>query len=118
MRSILNAVQTGIISTPPPIVTRVFQEINSGMLALAEMQTISETPFPVPYSTMISWLLKVHMILTPFFAVSLTNARIWAFLFAYTTVFSLWAVHYISLQLENPFGKGQDDLDFPAAQRE
>merc|ERR1712070_953383 len=42
----------------------------------------------------------------------------WSFVGAYTIAFSMWSVHAISGEIEQPFGDDLNDIDFPAAQRQ
>lgn len=115
--NLLKAVNMGLITTPPPIVARAFQELNSGMLRLQQMQTVAETPFPIPYSQMALALLIVYTLITPFYAVSVTSARLWTALFGFTAVFIMWTIWTIANSIECPFGEDIDDLDFEFAQR-
>lgn len=115
-RAITEAVKTGVVATPAPLVSRVLEESNSAFVSLARMRAIAEIPFPIPYATMVSVLLLCHTILSPFFAVSFSNSRIWAGMFSFLPVFSLWSIQCIARELEQPFGKGADDLDLPGAQ--
>lgn len=115
---ILFGMKSGLIKTPPPIISRCFQELNAGMVALAEMQTIEETPFPVPYARMVTVLLLTHMSLTPFFMINLTDHFLVAGVFAFMAVFLLWILVLIAMDIEEPFGDDLDDLDFPHAQEE
>lgn len=117
-KEILGAMKSGVIQTPPPIVSRSFQELNSGMIALAGMQTIADIPIPVPYHRMLRVLLQTHFVLTPFFVVALTKHYIWSGIFAFTAVFSMWVIHFIAAEIEHPFGDKLNNLDFPASQSE
>eukprot|EP00746_Dinoflagellata_sp_MGD_P003688 gnl/MRDRNA2_/MRDRNA2_107149_c0_seq1.p1 gnl/MRDRNA2_/MRDRNA2_107149_c0~~gnl/MRDRNA2_/MRDRNA2_107149_c0_seq1.p1 ORF type:complete len:733 (-),score=90.35 gnl/MRDRNA2_/MRDRNA2_107149_c0_seq1:858-3056(-) len=115
-RAITEGVKTGIVATPAPLVSRVLEESNSAFVSLSRMRAIADIPFPVPYATMVSLLLLCHTILSPFFAVSFSNSRIWAGMFSFLPVFSLWSIQCIARELEQPFGNGVDDLDLPGAQ--
>eukprot|EP00746_Dinoflagellata_sp_MGD_P014694 gnl/MRDRNA2_/MRDRNA2_132349_c0_seq1.p1 gnl/MRDRNA2_/MRDRNA2_132349_c0~~gnl/MRDRNA2_/MRDRNA2_132349_c0_seq1.p1 ORF type:complete len:529 (-),score=62.40 gnl/MRDRNA2_/MRDRNA2_132349_c0_seq1:209-1795(-) len=117
-RTISEAVNSGLVDTPPPIVSRVFNECNSGLIALGQMRKTAELVFPVPYSKMVWVLLCTHLFITPFYAVSFTNARFWAGIYSFIAVFSLWSIQYIAIELEQPFGDGADDLDLAYSQNE
>lgn len=65
---------------------------------------------------MVQVLLIAHLFITPFFAVGFTNARFWAGVYAFTSVFSLWCIQYIAIELEQPFGDGVNNLDLAYAQ--
>jgi len=67
---IKDAQYNGVLVAPPPIVTRAFQELNSGMVGFHEALTISEVSFPFPYTAANTMVLIVHWFLTPFVVVS------------------------------------------------
>lgn len=115
--SLLDAITKGIVKTPPPIVSRVFQELNSGLVHLTEMATVSENPFPVPYGQVVKALLVFYSCVTPFYAVALTNARGWAGCMTFIAVFIMWTIFCIARNIELPFGDDKDDLDVESQQR-
>lgn len=116
--SFLEAAKVGIINTPAPIASQAFQQLHSGFLILSQMQNISETQFPVPYGRMIYLLLFAHACFTPFFMVNFTNHWMWASTFAFISVFSLWIIAFIAIEIEMPFGSDGENIDFPSAQLE
>eukprot|EP00746_Dinoflagellata_sp_MGD_P144837 gnl/MRDRNA2_/MRDRNA2_77541_c0_seq1.p1 gnl/MRDRNA2_/MRDRNA2_77541_c0~~gnl/MRDRNA2_/MRDRNA2_77541_c0_seq1.p1 ORF type:complete len:690 (+),score=105.27 gnl/MRDRNA2_/MRDRNA2_77541_c0_seq1:69-2138(+) len=118
LRTINEAGKSGIVQTPPPIVSRVYQELNSGFCALAQMGVIADIPFPIPYAKMVWLLLGAHITITPFYAVAFTNATVWAGLFAFIAVFSTWCIQFIGIEMEMPFGDNTDDLDLASAQND
>eukprot|EP00746_Dinoflagellata_sp_MGD_P082864 gnl/MRDRNA2_/MRDRNA2_32933_c0_seq1.p1 gnl/MRDRNA2_/MRDRNA2_32933_c0~~gnl/MRDRNA2_/MRDRNA2_32933_c0_seq1.p1 ORF type:complete len:658 (+),score=77.43 gnl/MRDRNA2_/MRDRNA2_32933_c0_seq1:206-2179(+) len=118
IRLMTEAVKSGVVSTPAPIVSRAYQECNAGLVALSQMRTIAELPFPVPYAKMVWILLLAHLVITPFYVVSFTNANFWAGVYSFTSVFSLWCIHYIAMELEQPFGDGVNNLDLASSQTE
>eukprot|EP00746_Dinoflagellata_sp_MGD_P046793 gnl/MRDRNA2_/MRDRNA2_215174_c0_seq1.p1 gnl/MRDRNA2_/MRDRNA2_215174_c0~~gnl/MRDRNA2_/MRDRNA2_215174_c0_seq1.p1 ORF type:complete len:492 (+),score=81.93 gnl/MRDRNA2_/MRDRNA2_215174_c0_seq1:154-1476(+) len=46
----------------------------------------------------------------------MTNARAWAFTFAFWAAFSFWSIRCIAMEIEQPFGNNEDHIDFPAQQ--
>lgn len=110
-RFVLEAINYGTITTPPPIVTRAFQELNSGMTALNRMMTVTDTPFPFPYVQMISMLLLIYMLLTPFIIAPQASHWAWSGLFTFVAVFTQWAINLIASEIEQPFGDDLNDFD-------
>ncbi|CAK0877820.1 unnamed protein product, partial [Prorocentrum cordatum] len=47
---IVENISTGVMSIPPPILTRSFQEMASGMVHFHNALKISTVPFPFPYA--------------------------------------------------------------------
>merc|ERR1719326_740621 len=88
-RLILEGMKDGMIPTPAPIVSRTFQELNAGMLALYQMSAITDTPFPFPYVQMITVLLLIHVVITPFILAVQPTQWFLAGCFAFISVFAL-----------------------------
>jgi putative membrane protein len=117
-RVILEGAKNGMVPTPPPIVSRVFQEINSGMVCLSRLQAITDHPFPFPYAQMIAAMLGIHWLLTPLLIGMLPAHFGFCAVFAFISVFSMCALNLIAQEIENPFGDDANDLHIDHAQHE
>lgn len=115
-RVILEGVKTGFIPSPPPIVSRAFQEINAGMVCLTKLQAISDHPFPFPYAQMIAAMLCIHFLVTPFLIGTLPVHFLLCFMFTFISVFALCSLNLIAQEIENPFGDDENDLRCDEAQ--
>merc|ERR550532_1098574 len=100
-----------ILSIPPPILSRCFQEIANGMVAFHTSLKISFVPFPFPYAQTCDLLLMVHWICAPFVFNQWTKTPFWSFVFVFIQVFVLWTLNFIAVEIENPFGEDANDLD-------
>jgi len=116
-RLILEGVKSTIIPTPPPIVTRTFQELNSFMATLNDMESLSRTQFPFPFAQITSLLLLIHTALTPVLLGTMKAHWTWQSFFAFIKTFALWNLNLIAQEIENPFGGNANDLDGAVAQR-
>jgi len=103
------AVRSQVIDLPPPISTRAFQELASGMVAYHEALKIVETPFPFSYSQASLMLLIMHFMLTPLVIPTWTTSIFMSGMFSFTQVGILWALWYISTDLEEPFAKEMNE---------
>lgn len=99
----------GILPTPPPVMSRAFQEISRGIVNLQNARKIADFPFPFPYAQASMAMLLIHWAYTPIVAAILVN-RWLAFLGSFVVVFFLWCINYIALDLEFPFGEADNDL--------
>jgi len=108
---VVENISTGVLSVPPPILSRAFQEIANGMVAFHEAMKIADIPFPFPYAQTCDCLLLMHWIITPFVISQWTSAPVWAFLFSTIQVFVLWSLNAIALEIEQPFGGDANDID-------
>lgn len=115
-RFILKNMKTGMVNSPPPIVTRAFQELNSGMTALNRMVTITDTPLPLPYVQVIALLLICSMVLTPFVVAAKASHWVWASIFTFVAICMQWGINLIAAEIEQPFGDDDNDFDLSEAQ--
>jgi len=108
---IVENIKTGVLSIPPPILSRVFQELANGMVALHEARKITNVPFPFPYAQTCDALLFLHWIITPVVTAQWAANATWAAVFSFIQVFILWALNNIAVEIEHPFGDDANDLD-------
>jgi len=103
--------QSELLPVPAPILSRVFQELNTGMMDYHKALSLAEVSFPVPYTAATHFVLVLHWVLTPIMA-STWSSYVWsASLLAFVQVFMLWSLNAIAQELENPFGSDISDLD-------
>lgn len=105
-----------VLNIPPPILSRVFQQLGGGMAAFHDAVQVSSIPFPFPYAQCCSCLLAIHWLLTPWVVCGWSTAWPIASGFSFLQVFILWALNSIAIEIENPFGTDSNDLDGLALQ--
>jgi len=115
---IVENIKNGVLSIPPPILSRAFQELANGMVEFHEALKVSSIPFPFPYAQVCDFLLLVHMIVTPIIITQWVNDIWWVFLFCFLQIFIMWSLKAIAVELENPFGADANDLDQGMMQKE
>jgi len=110
---ITNAHQEGILAVPPPILSRVYQTISRGYVNLLNTKKITDTKFPFPFVQVISLLLIIHTIMTPYILATTVKSLVVTPILTFVFVFGAFALNFISMELEDPFG--EDDNDLPLA---
>lgn len=108
---IVENISTGVLSIPPPILSRAFQELANGMVAFHDALKISRIPFPFPYAQTCDCLLMMHWLVVPFVTAQWVTEPVWATIFSFTQVFILWCLNFIAVEIENPFGTDSNDID-------
>jgi len=108
---IVENIRPGVLSIPPPILSRSFQEIANGMVHFHEAMKISLVPFPFPYAQTCDALLLIHWVMVPFMVSQWVTKPWWAAMFSFIQVFTFWCLNIIALELENPFGHDANDID-------
>eukprot|EP00930_Biecheleria_cincta_P084267 TRINITY_DN7375_c0_g1_i1.p1 TRINITY_DN7375_c0_g1~~TRINITY_DN7375_c0_g1_i1.p1 ORF type:complete len:552 (+),score=95.01 TRINITY_DN7375_c0_g1_i1:90-1658(+) len=101
---------SGVLSAPAPILSRVFQELSNGIIQVTEAQKITDVLFPFPYSQMISIMLCFQTIISPFLLATVIESTPWCAVLNFVSVFSLWAINKIAEEIEMPFGDDPNDL--------
>jgi len=106
----LNSVNDGTLTVPPPLLTRVAQQMEQGMMSYRQVLLIKQTPFPFPY-TQICWVLVIiNMIATPFMMCSYTDEAWVSALFTLICIVCINTIHMIATEIENPLGDDINDL--------
>mmetsp|Transcript_33843 Transcript_33843/g.79099 ORF Transcript_33843/g.79099 Transcript_33843/m.79099 type:complete len:588 (+) Transcript_33843:176-1939(+) len=108
---IVEQIKTGVLSIPPPLLTRAFNELANGMVEFHEALKLSDIPFPFPYAQTCDCLLLMHWVAAPFVVAQWVSAPWWAFSFSFMQVFILWTLNGIAVEIENPFGLDPNDID-------
>jgi len=114
---ILHNLDTGVIATPAPIVSRVFQDLSTGVVITNNVSKVSHTPFPFPYAQTLSTAICLHAGITPFVFALWSGGPFWAALFTFTAVFLFSCLNFIAAEIEQPFGNDANDIDLPELQR-
>eukprot|EP00927_Polykrikos_kofoidii_P038065 TRINITY_DN32337_c0_g1_i1.p1 TRINITY_DN32337_c0_g1~~TRINITY_DN32337_c0_g1_i1.p1 ORF type:complete len:545 (-),score=35.42 TRINITY_DN32337_c0_g1_i1:30-1664(-) len=108
-RSIVFQIQSGVLPVPPPILSRAFQEVSRGIVNLQNARKIADFPYPYPLAQISMVLQLFHYVMMPF-GLPLAVSRYWAVLVSFFSIFCLWCIHFNALDLEFPFGNGDNDL--------
>eukprot|EP00930_Biecheleria_cincta_P042878 TRINITY_DN29504_c0_g1_i1.p1 TRINITY_DN29504_c0_g1~~TRINITY_DN29504_c0_g1_i1.p1 ORF type:complete len:423 (+),score=60.31 TRINITY_DN29504_c0_g1_i1:280-1548(+) len=107
---LVDSQRTGIVDVPPPILSRVFQELTTGIIQLSKMQNIKDVQFPFPYSQMVAVMLMLHWIVTPLAGAVMISSVSWAGILSFSVVGALWSLLFIAQELDMPFGHDANDL--------
>lgn len=115
---IVNSIDGGLLPVPPPILSRVFQEMSNASVNMENAQKIAQTPFPFPYAQMMTVLLLMHWILTPVLMCMWTGHWTYSFIWTFVPVLSFWGINMIAAEIEQPFGDDVNDLPTHELQKE
>jgi len=110
--------EQNVVKIPPPICSRVYQELSRGMVNLHNAKKITDVQFPFPYAQLISLLLLSHAVLTPVVVASFLEQPWWAAMVTFVPVFGMFSVNEVANELEMPFGEDENDLDLHRFQEE
>jgi len=99
-----------ICGTPPPIVSRCYQELSNGMLGFNQTLKMADIPFPFPFSQLLELLLIIFTMILPFYTASFTKGLITTPILAFFITIGFWSLSEISRELEDPFSDGPNQL--------
>mmetsp|Transcript_84312 Transcript_84312/g.132824 ORF Transcript_84312/g.132824 Transcript_84312/m.132824 type:complete len:370 (+) Transcript_84312:61-1170(+) len=101
---------SGLLNIPPPILSRVFQEMEKAMVEYNQMLEVMSIPFPFPYAQCAIVLLVVVGVFVPFAMCSWTEHPASAGVLTFVAIECLVSLELIASELENPFGEDPNDL--------
>eukprot|EP00927_Polykrikos_kofoidii_P008018 TRINITY_DN13320_c0_g2_i1.p1 TRINITY_DN13320_c0_g2~~TRINITY_DN13320_c0_g2_i1.p1 ORF type:complete len:643 (+),score=105.28 TRINITY_DN13320_c0_g2_i1:76-2004(+) len=108
----------GILKIPPPILSRVYQTLSRGFVNLLNAKKIKDTRFPFPYAQLIAGLLLINVVVAPMVIAALLTHPVWCPLFTFMATFAMFALNFVGVELENPFGDDDNDLPLDHFQSE
>jgi len=107
---IVHSMNSGLLNVPPPILTRVLQQLTSGMINYNSVLDIISIPFPFPYAQVTFVLLTFYVCFVPIVMCLLVNEAWIAMVCGFLSVLCLISVDLVSTEIENPFGADANDL--------
>mmetsp|Transcript_127630 Transcript_127630/g.330848 ORF Transcript_127630/g.330848 Transcript_127630/m.330848 type:complete len:381 (+) Transcript_127630:1293-2435(+) len=116
-RLIVEAHDTNILKVAPPILTRVYNQLGNGIVILNNAEKLNDFPMPFPLAQIIIFMLLLHWGITALVVATSMSHPVWVFLTSFAAVFGFWGVHYIGLELEQPFGDDPNDVPLCELQR-
>eukprot|EP00930_Biecheleria_cincta_P023998 TRINITY_DN17241_c0_g1_i1.p1 TRINITY_DN17241_c0_g1~~TRINITY_DN17241_c0_g1_i1.p1 ORF type:complete len:463 (+),score=44.09 TRINITY_DN17241_c0_g1_i1:113-1501(+) len=114
----VDGIKTGVCTIPPPILSRIFQNMSNGLTAYYSAYRVTEVSFPFPYVQVTEVFLLFHVIVTPIVIQSFSTGALWSGIFSFLATFVLWSVNFIAAELENPFSQTVNVLDMHLLQSE
>jgi len=100
---ITDGIADGTISAPPPLVSRVFQELGGGMVKYHDAMKAKDVKFPTVYALICVLILVVVNIILPWIIASWVRHWWLAALFAFVVSFAFWSLMFMAMALEKPF---------------
>lgn len=110
VRLISMRIDEGGMRAPPPVVSRVYQELSNGLLGFAHAKKISDIPFPFPYTQIVQYLQLIFVVTCPFAVLSFVPDVCPAMLFTFLVVLCFVSLNEVAAELEEPFGSDPNDL--------
>lgn len=107
---IVAEINNGLLNVPPPILTRVFQQMETGIVNFNQIIQIMTIPFPFPFAQVTVVLNMVYALFTPLVMCTWSQHAVSAAIFTFICVVGLKSIDLITTELENPFGDDPNDL--------
>lgn len=100
----------GGIREDAPIVSRIYQVLSDGMNGFEQALKVRNTPFPFPYAQSSAILLHLNAIGLPILMANWIGEAWLAGLTTYLVNFSLYLLHEVSREVEEPYRFDPNDL--------
>jgi len=110
LRSITTRHQAGGVKAPPPIVSRVFQELSNGVLAYNNACKMKEVPVPFALVHFGAVLLAFFNFTAPVVIACFTGNLAMSIVSAIIVVSGFSALWLVANELEDPFGYDANDM--------
>ena len=110
VRTLTLRIREGGLAAPPPITTRLYQDLSEAMEEYCDATLVSEVPFTLPFMQMQVVLELVTLVLLPLVIALFTESQLAAFTFTFMTTLSLYALNEVIVELEVPFAPHQDEV--------
>merc|ERR1719399_1328008 len=94
----------GVLLIAPPILSRVYNELGSGLEGFNAAYRIALVPFPFCFAQMIGWCLVVFVVLCPAVAFVFTGGEMLTSSLTFFSMMGFWGLNRLAMELENPFG--------------
>ena len=105
------------LRVPPPILSRVHQVLSDGFLGFNQADKIATTPFPMPYSQMLTVCLLVFNIILPVMVVATIDGTVLAMVLTCMSTVAYQGLNEVARELEDPFKPTHlNDLGLPQLQ--
>eukprot|EP00930_Biecheleria_cincta_P072411 TRINITY_DN59818_c0_g1_i1.p1 TRINITY_DN59818_c0_g1~~TRINITY_DN59818_c0_g1_i1.p1 ORF type:complete len:537 (+),score=70.33 TRINITY_DN59818_c0_g1_i1:85-1695(+) len=113
---IMKAQASGVLKVPPPILSRVFQELSNGIVGIVDAQKITDIIFPFPLAQLVSMMLIAASVISPITLSFVMTSPIWCGVLNFITVFCFFGINFIAAEIEMPFGDDPNDLPLHSLQ--
>jgi putative membrane protein len=107
---VMKSLASGLLNVPPPILSRVFQQFEKGMVEFHQVQQVMSIPFPFPYAQMAVVLLLAMVVCTPIAMCFWTGHPVSTACLTFVAIVCLTSLELIADELDNPFGDDANDL--------
>lgn len=105
------------IAAPPPISTRMWDDLTVGIQGYNNAHMIHDTPFPFPYSQIIALSLFMFTATLGFMMANIMHNPVWVVFMTFAAVSGYVSLNEVAQELEDPFGDDANDLPLQSYQK-
>merc|ERR1711966_95169 len=103
-------ISEGGMAAPPPVVSRVYQELSNGLLGMTQAKKVADIPFPFPYAQIVQYLQFAFITSCPFVVMSFVSDVAPAMILTFLATFCYVSLNEVASELEEPFGTDANAL--------
>ncbi|CAE7805376.1 cyb5r2 [Symbiodinium sp. CCMP2456] len=101
----MEAINSGVMGAPPPMVSRVYHEMGLGMSKMHAAMRFGTVDFPAPYLLALKAMLAIYTFLTRVAVIDWAQTVAFSGFFSTLLVFSMWGLMALAAELDNPYLK-------------
>lgn len=118
IQGISEEVRAKTLDAPPPIVSRVYQEVSNGKLGFNQAHKVAMVPFPFPFAQMVSILLCAIYLIFPVYLDIFTKNFYFTPALSFFIPICYCGLNRVAVELEEPFGTDWNDVDIEVRHEE
>eukprot|EP00931_Biecheleriopsis_adriatica_P011249 TRINITY_DN112324_c0_g1_i1.p1 TRINITY_DN112324_c0_g1~~TRINITY_DN112324_c0_g1_i1.p1 ORF type:complete len:508 (-),score=61.79 TRINITY_DN112324_c0_g1_i1:49-1506(-) len=108
--AVMKGIRCGVVDAPPPIVSRVFQELAQGMVVFCNARKINEVQYPFQMAQFLAVVLLFFSFGASIGCAFTLSSPLRAAATSFVNIGAVWTVHYATIRLELPFGSNIHNL--------
>jgi len=86
----VDSMKSGVVAVPPPIFTRVYQQLERSKQEFSQVIQLMDIPFPFPYAQAAKILLLLYCVVVPYVMAFWSQTVMAAFGFTFTSTMSVF----------------------------
>jgi len=112
-------IRQGRLDAPEPVITRIFENLSTGMLGFNQSYKVAMVPFPFPFAQMVSVCLLALNLFLPFCLDAIMRSNIFVAPLASAIISMCYhGLNSIAIELEEPFGLQLNAVDIEDRQED
>lgn len=107
---VVDNMSCGVVAVAPPVASRVFQQLGTGVSLMMNAENLTSIPFPFCFSQVATYLLVLWSLFFALYAPKITDSYTEGAASMFFLASCMWSLAYLAGDLEAPFGHNANSL--------